>query len=373
MKLYFTFIGLMLLLLLPTSIVVAQDKPDASNKDAVSDADEFLKNPLTKEEGRKIFESFSDEKKKEIIKRWEELKKLPEEQRKKALENFYRLLNAEFKKQIDDVKTDIKKTKDIPPEIILANILHVAYFNVNMGRRLKHMRLMRSIQRDDPYFFYKLNSLTQEEQIKMLLKKRDELFEKKIDEIGKNIALDETKIKQLKLLLKKQRNEEDKIEGKFFEKQVEIWDKTYLKIKDNKNLFEPLVQLLHIFEAMIIRPFCNKNTKLPKSENTPQDKNSEGFRNFMKPYNPKIWKLTVDKMKLSKEKTRKLIDGYKFIFEKYEKINEFQKHREPYRKEINTLLKGILTKVEIKMLIKNINEEILREYKGRNRKGFRNE
>jgi len=208
MRLHIASIGLVLLLIMFSSSIRSQDKTDVSDKDKASDADEFLKNPITKEEGRKIFDSLSDEKKKEIIQRWEELKKLPEDQRKKALENFYRLLNAEFKNLKDNskeetVKNDINKSRNIPPEIFLANILHVAYFNVNWNRSKKHMQLLHTIQRDDPYFFYNLSSLTKEEQINKLLKKRDELFEKEIEEIAKQITLDEKTIAELKKLLKK--------------------------------------------------------------------------------------------------------------------------------------------------------------------------
>lgn len=380
MRLHIASIGLVLLLIMFSSSIRSQDKTDVSDKDKASDADEFLKNPITKEEGRKIFDSLSDEKKKEIIQRWEELKKLPEDQRKKALENFYRLLNAEFKNLKDNskeetVKNDINKSRNIPPEIFLANILHVAYFNVNWNRSKKHMQLLHTIQRDDPYFFYNLSSLTKEEQINRLLKKRDELFEKEIEEIAKQITLDGKTIAELKKLLKKQRDEEDKVEVKFIEKQANIWDQTYSKIKDNKKLFEPLIQFFQILETMEMHSPHSMSKNRVRHGNNTRGMGIEGFKNFMKLCDIETWNSAAEKMKLSKEKTEELIIGYKAIYEKYEKYekaNEFYKHRKLYQSEINTFIEKILTKEETKQFSKYIIEELMREFKGRNRKGFRN-
>ena len=380
MRLHIASIGLVLLLIMFSSSIRSQDKTDVSDKDKASDADEFLKNPITKEEGRKIFDSLSDEKKKEIIQRWEELKKLPEDQRKKALENFYRLLNAEFKNLKDNskeetVKNDINKSRNIPPEIFLANILHVAYFNINWNRSKKHMQLLHTIQRDDPYFFYNLSSLTKEEQINRLLKKRDELFEKEIEEIAKQITLDGKTIAELKKLLKKQRDEEDKVEVKFIEKQANIWDQTYSKIKDNKKLFEPLIQFFQILETMEMHSPHSMSKNRVRHGNNTRGMGIEGFKNFMKLCDIETWNSAAEKMKLSKEKTEELIIGYKAIYEKYgkyEKANEFYKHRKLYQSEINTFIEKILTKEETKQFSKYIIEELMREFKGRNRKGFRN-
>ena len=250
-----------------------QDKPDVENKNTDSEADEYLKNSITKEEGKKIFERLSDEKKKKIIQRWEELKKLPEEQRKKALENFYRLLNAELKNMEDSAKKnenkdDASRFKNIQPETILANILHMSFFHIQKNRNEKHMHLVYSIHKDDPYFFYKLKSLSKEEQFKRLLQKRDELFEKDVDEIAKNIALDDEKKKKLKKLLKKHRDEEDKIEMKFVEKQVQIWEQAHKEISSNNVLFGLLKQFIHVFKSV------KSHTPLKR-----KGWNKKGFRN----------------------------------------------------------------------------------------------
>ena len=378
MRLHITSIGLVLLMLMFSASVRAQDETDSGDKDASTNAEEFLKKPITKEEGKKIFDSLSDEKKKEIIKRWEELKKLPEEQRKKALENFYRLLNAELNNMLDDskednVKEDIKRSKNIPPEIFLANILHIAQFNMNRNRSFKHMQLLRKIQRDDPNFFYNLSLLSKEEQIKKLIEKRDELFEKEIDAIAKKIKLDENTSAELKKLLKKQHEEEDKAELKFIEKQAKNWAQTYKKIKADKDLFEPLIRFIQFFETLNTRYQYTSGKSRHRHGNNPRNMEIEGFKSFMKPCNLEMWKSSAEKLKLSKKKTEKLIDGYKAIYEKYAKYDkdrEFLKHRQSYHDEVTSLIEKFLTKEQAKQLSKCIIEGLMSEFKGRNRKGF---
>lgn len=339
-------------------------EPDKDKTDKTEDTDEDLtdemfKGPISKEEGRKIFESLSKEKKAEIIKRWKELKKLPEEDRKKALDNFYRLFQEEDEENDDDNETP-EPPKFSRPEVILSNMLYMSFYNMRRDRTEKHMRLIFAIQKEDPYFFYKMKFLdTQEQRYELLIKTRDKMFEKEINTIAKKINLDDKKTAALKKLLKKQRDEEDKLEVEFVQKQMDLWNEAYNKMTSDEEFYGKVKDFLRIFQFIRMQP--------PKPEDHGRREMHGQEDGFREKHTVENWKSTIEKLKLSKEKTKKLIDGYNKLYEKYSQSDSDKESRREFKMQLDKLIDETLTKEEKDKLFKLFGPGAFRDGKGPHR------
>ena len=239
------------LLFFLTVIAYSQEvtENNASDKkvDSKSDTNEKTSKPLKPAEGRKVFEKLSKEEKQKILERWEELKKLPPNERRKALQNFYRLLQVERGEgKKDPVKPSEVKTNKVDKNSKIGKFMHrMKYDDIQRRRFREYNELLKEIRRDDPHFFEKLKKLPPDERYKLILEKRQSLIEYKFDRIAEDLKLKKEETKKLTKLLEIHRKQYEKLHRENYKIMMKLLKDTTKKIKGNKLLGEKVLKKIY--------------------------------------------------------------------------------------------------------------------------------
>ena len=321
---------------------------------------------LTFEEAKKKFDELSPEQKKDIIERWNELKKLSPEQRQKAVENFRRLVKLETQNSKQEtsgnqeVQNEPKNNfkMNINPENVLMHLVRIEFNEAHSNRLHQYTEFILAIKRDEPGFFDKIRKYSGAQRQKEIMNKRNQIIESEIEDIAQKLELDEDVAENLKNLIQKHVKQTDKQQFGFIKKMDKIWENSFNLIQIQTKTGTKIINNLRDFPEK--RPF-----PLMYEDGFPSQPGKQPRMPFGKRWNRSMFKIPdttqfssiLDSLELQEETQELILEIYDEIIDMFKSNKKMQVNKNLFWAEVISRTCMFLDKEHIQKLSEFMTEK----------------